>query len=142
MKKKSILYVIALLMLVYPVFSLFNAIEAIGTLTVKEAEQAVVSYEMGVWITWSVLVAIAIFYKWTRGSNFFFFFSYGFILIGFGIIGYLSQSIINTFNLPSHFEDSYTLGVLIAFQKIVSAIILTVFLQAAVWWFTRKWYRR
>ena len=142
MRKKNILYAIVLLMLIYPAFSLFNATEAIGTLPGKEAEQSIISYEIGVWITWFVLAAIAVYYKWTSKSNFFFFFTYGYILISFGIVGYLSQSIINTNHLPSHFEDSYTLGVLISIQKIISAVILTAFLQAGVWWFTRRWHRR
>ena len=137
MRKKKILYSIVLLVLIYPAFSLFNAIEAIGTLSTNEAEQSIVSYEIGVWITWLVLAAISIYYKWTTKSNFFFFFTYGYLILSFGIAGYLSQSVVTTYELPSHFEDSYTLGVLIAVQKIISGVILTAFLQAAVWWFTR-----
>lgn len=142
MRKKSILYTIVLLMLIYPAFSLFNVIEAVGTLPVREAEGSIINYEVSIWITWVVLASISVYYKWNMKSNFFFFFTYGFLLITFGIIGYLSQSVITIYNLPTHFEDSYTLGVLISVQKIISAVIVTAFLQAAVWWFTRRWHRR
>lgn len=142
MRKKAILYVLVLLMFIYPAFALFDAIEAIGDVSAKEAENVIVDYEISVWVTWIVLVSVAVFFKWTRRRNLFFFFTYGYVIIAFGIVGYLSQMIISAYGLPSHFEDSYTLGVLIAVQKIVSAVILTAFLHAAVWWFTRRWHRR
>ena len=142
MKKKKILYVIAFLVLVYPAFTLFHAIEAIGPVEAPEAEAEILNYQVSVWITWIFLVAIAVYFKWTRKRNLFFFFTYGYLLIAFALFGTLSQMLVNAYDLPGPFEDSYTFGVLIAVQNILMAGVLTGFLQGATWWFTRRWHRR
>ena len=142
MQKKNVLWIIAILVLIYPIFALFNATEALGTTTVKGAENQVLNYQVSIWITWVVLVSLAVYYKWTRKKNIFFFFIYAFLVVGFGIFGYLTQNLILAYDLPSQFSDTYTFGLLIALQNIVTSAVLTGFLQAAVWWFTRRWHRR
>ena len=142
MRKKNILRVIAVLVLLYPAFSLFNATEAIGNVAIGEAREKVNTYQLSLWITWLVLASLSIFHKWTRRQNFFFHFTYAFIIVGFGIFGYLNQSLVLGYELQSQFKDTYTLGVLTALQSIITAAVLTIFLQAAVWWFTRRWHRR
>lgn len=142
MKKKSILRIVALLSLIYPVFALFGATETLGEGTVREAENAIISYQVSIWLCWIVLTIVAVYFKWTQKKNFFFFFTYGYIIIAFGLFGYLSQDLILTYDLPSRFEDRYTFAVLTALQYIIMAAVLTGFLQAGVWWFTRRWHRR
>ncbi|MGB7785983.1 MAG: hypothetical protein WBL27_07770 [Salinimicrobium sp.] len=142
MREKNILRIVAVLVLLYPAFSLFTATEAIGVEEVGEAGEKVNSYQLSLWISWIVLVSIAVFHKWTRQQNFFFHYTYAFILVGFGIFGYLSQSLHLAYELPGRFTDDYTFGVLTALQGIITAVVLTIFLQAGVWWFTRRWHRR
>lgn len=142
MRKKSVLRLVAILSLIYPVVALFGATEAIGEVTAREAESEIIGYQVSIWLAWVVLVIVAVYFKWTQKKNFFFFFTYAYLVIAFGLFGYLSQDLILTYNLPSRFEDHYTFAVLTALQNIIMAAVLTGFLQAGVWWFTRRWHRR
>lgn len=142
MKKRYILKILVLLVIFYPAYTLFRANEALGNVLAIEAENSITNYQISVWITWIVLVTVAVFYKWTQKRNYFFFFTYGFLFVAFSILGYLHQEMVNIFDLPSPFRDSYTLGVLTAIQNILVSSILTGFLHAGVWWFTRRWHRR
>lgn len=142
MKKKNLLRVVAVLVLLYPAFCLFNATEALGSAGMQEAGEKVNSYQLSLWLSWIILAAVSVYHKWSRQQNFFFHFTYAFIIVGFGIFGYLSQSLVLVYDLNSRFTDSYTYGVLTALQGIVTASVLTIFLQAGVWWFTRRWHRR
>lgn len=109
---------------------------------VDRVEDSILSYQLSIWLTWLVFVIIAVFYKWTTEKNFFFILTYAFLLLSFGFFGYFVQALVNSFELPSTFEDDYTLGVFTALQNFAVAALLTAFLQAAVWWFTRRWHRR
>jgi hypothetical protein len=141
MKKKSVLRIVAFLALVYPVVALFEASEIIGEGTVREAENEMISYQVSIWLSWVVLVITAVYFKWTQKKNFFFFFTYAYLILAFGLFGYLSQNLVLTYDLPTRFEDHYTFAVLTALQNIIMAAVLTGFLQAGVWWFTRRWHR-
>lgn len=142
MKKKSVLRIVAFLALIYPVIALFGASGSIGEGTLREAESEMISYQVSIWLSWVVLVITAVYFKWTQKKNFFFFFTYAYLVIAFGLFGYLSQDLVLTYDLPSRFEDHYTFAVLTALQNIIMAAVLTGFLQAGVWWFTRRWHRR
>ncbi len=142
MQKKNVLWLVAILTLIYPIHTLFNATGVLGIATVKGAESQILNYQVSIWITWVILIPIAIYYKWTKKKNIFFLFTYAFLIVGFGIFGYLTQNLVLAYDLPSRFSDTYTFGVLLAFQNIITSAILTLFLQAAVWWFTRRWHRR
>lgn len=142
MGKKAILRTFVLLTLLYPAYMLFLANSLLSFGEVQTAEEGILDYQISVWISWVFLVSVAVFYKWTEKRNFFFYFTYAFLLVAFAVYGYLHQELINTFDLPSPFGDKYTLGVLVAFQNVIASVILTAFLQGAVWWFTRRWHRR
>ena len=142
MRKKNFFRIIVVLLLLYPAFCLFNATEALGSTGRLQAEMEINSYQLSLWIVWVVLVSISIFHKWNRKQNFFFHFTYAFLIVGFGIYGYLNQSLVLIYELESVFTDSYTFGILTALQGIITAVVLTAFLQAGVWWFTRRWHRR
>ena len=142
MKKKVILRFLVLLTLIYPAYMLFRADEILGASAIQETENEILNYQVSIWISWVVLVSVAVYYKWTEKKNTFFNFAYGFVIVGFTIYGYLYQSYVSAYDLPSSFSDNYTLGVLMAIQNIVVSVILTGFLQVAVWWFTRRWHRR
>lgn len=88
------------------------------------------------------MVCVAIYYKWITQSNFFFYFIYGFLIVAFIIYGFLMQEMVNTFDITSGFRDNYTQGVIVVLVNLVVAGALTGFLQAGVWWFTRRWHRR
>lgn len=141
-KKKQVLWLMAILILFYPAYALFQATNYLGPEDFKVAENKLVNFQISAWLTWIVLICISIYYKWSRRKNAFFFFTYAYLLIVFGIFGYLSQDLVMVYNLPNQFEDNHTFGFFIALQNILAAGVLTGFLQGAVWWFTRKWHRR
>lgn len=140
MNKKSILLIVFGIILLYPIYSVFQLGQSGNEL--NEVQNAVSNYQISIWISWAILVCIAIYYKWTYKSNFFFTALYAFLLIGFVVFGFYTQKMFNSFNLASGFEDNYSLGVFIALENIVAAAVITGILQACVWWFTRRWHRR
>ena len=141
MKKKNLLKFLFLTVLVYPIFTLFNAVGDLNAEELQEAMDAVLHYQISIWVSWLVLVSASVYFKWSKRKNFFFFFTYAFLVVAFSFLGYLSQEVVNTFELPNKFRDNYSFGVLHALQHIISSVVLTAFLQAAVWWFTRRWHR-
>ncbi|GHA50552.1 hypothetical protein GCM10007103_34130 [Salinimicrobium marinum] len=143
MSKKPVLLVLCLIIVAYPVISIFQLEQTISeAANAAAAHQSLVNYQISVWVSWLVLVFLSIYYKWTQKRNIFFYFTYGFIVVAFSIFGYYTQAIVNNFDLPSRFEDNYTHGVFTGIINIITSGILTGFLQAGVWWFTRRWHRR
>lgn len=143
MKKKTILMIVIALVWLYPVYSLFALEQATGPENqLDQVRVSLLDYQVSLWISWVIMAVIAIYYKWTFKSNFFFSLAYGFLLLGFILFGYYSQRMVSLFDIPSTFDDDHTLGVFAAVQNILVAAILTGFLQAGVWWFTRRWHRR
>lgn len=134
--------VIALVFL-YPAYALFALEQTTGTESqMDQVRVSLRNYQVSIWISWVILAIISIYYKWTRKSNFFFSVTYGFLLLAFILFGYYTQRMVSLFNIPSSFDDNHTLGIFAAVQNIFVAAILTGFLQAGVWWFTRRWHRR
>lgn len=142
MKRKNILRFLFLAVLIYPAFALFNAVGEVDEESLEVATDAIQHYQISVWVSWIVLVSASVYYKWTRQRNFFFFFTYSFLVVAFGFLGYLSQELLNNYDLPNKFRDDYSFGLLQSLQHIITSVVLTAFLQAAVWWFTRRWHRR
>lgn len=142
MRKKSVLKFLFLTVLLYPIFTLFNAVGDLNAPELQEALDAVLHYQISIWISWLVLVSASIYFKWTKKKNFFFFFTYAFLAVAFGFLGYLTQELLSAFDLPNKFKDTYSFGILHALQHIITSVVITAFLQAAVWWFTRRWHRR
>ncbi|WP_029034917.1 hypothetical protein [Salinimicrobium terrae] len=142
MRKKNILRFLFLAVLFYPIFTLFKAVGNLDGTELQEALDSVLHYQISIWVSWLVLVSASIYFKWTKKKNFFFFFTYAFLVIAFAFLGYLSQVLMTGYNLPNKFRDGYSFGVLHALQHIITSVVLTGFLQAAVWWFTRRWHRR
>lgn len=142
-KKKNILLGILIVLLLYPILSVYRLEMVFGNGADPElVSQRLTGYQISIWLSWVVMISVAIFYKWTTGKNSFFYFLYFFLFLAFAVFGYYSQEIINIFGLQSGFKDNYTFGVFAAITNFVVAALLTAFLQASVWWFTRRWHRR
>lgn len=142
MKKKTLLVIIFLLLLFYPLFSLFQLEQALvpGEI-IQEVQAELQSFQRSIWISWVILVALAVYYKWSFKRNLVFYLTYGFLIVAFAVFGIYVQRVVTLFEVPSGFADAYTLGVFSALQNILFSAVLTGFLQAAVWWFTRRWHR-
>ena len=109
--------------------------------TQEEVGRAISGYRLRVWLSWMIMVVIAIYNKWTSGSNNFFKMIYFLLIFTFGIEGIYIQRMVNMYDIATNFQDSYSYGILITLVNIVMAAALTAFLQMGVWWFTRKWHR-
>ena len=142
MRKKNLLKFLFLAVLIYPLFTLFRAVGNLNGVELQDTLDSVLHYQVSVWVSWIVLVSASVYFKWTKQKNFFFFFTYAFLVVAFGFLGYLSQELVTQFDLPNKFRNDYSYGILHALQHIISSVVLTAFLQAAVWWFTRRWHRR
>lgn len=140
---KRILLVIFITILLYPAYKLISLGSYMGTAgSLEEVQREILNYQVSIWISWVVMVCIAVYSKWTEKKNSFFILTYFFVAVGFIFLGIYYQQMISEFDLPSRFRDGYTHGVLVAVQNLLMAGILTGFLQAGVWWFTRRWHRR
>lgn len=143
MKRKTILIILFILLLFYPIYSVFVVEEVMSSgSSIRDAENALVGYQRSIWISWIILVSMAVYYKWIKKKNIIFYITYAFLFVAFAVYGIYVQKLVTDYNVPSNFNDSYTLGVFTALQNILASAILTGFLQAAVWWFTRRWHRR
>ena len=135
--------ILFLLLLLYPLYAVFRLEEGISSGNeLKVVEIALLGFQRSIWLTWLALAAMAVYYKWIKQRNFIFYFTYAFLFVAFSVYGIYVQRLVTAYNIPSGFEDSYTLAVFSAFQNIIMAGVLTGFLQAGVWWFTRRWHRR
>lgn len=143
MGKKAIFFLIFGLILLYPAAILFQLEALFGKSSNEEQVlQTLNNFQISLWISWSVMVTVAIVHKWKYRKNILFWLVYTFLGIGFGVFGVYSQMIANHLEIATGFHDGYTFGVLIALKNIVAAVVLTAILQACVWWFTRRWHRR
>lgn len=143
MKKKTFLILLFLLVLIYPVITLFLLQDGFNRiLDLEELQHRIRDYQISLWISWIIWASISVYYKWIQKLNFFFYLTYGVLLPGFVIFGIFYQKMVLQFQLPSRFSDTYTLGVLASLQNIITIAVLTGILQASVWWFTRRWHRK
>lgn len=143
MNKKIIFGLLFFLLLLYPAISVFQLHQTIQDQnSAKMIDQQLMAYQLSIWLSWLIMVIISIYYKWTTKRNDFFYFIYFFLLVGFGIFGFYFQKSVTILEIETSFRDNYTLGVFATLQNFAAAGILTGFLQAAVWWFTRRWHRR
>lgn len=143
MDKQKLYIIITALVLLYPVITLFNLAGSFSEAADPQiAGKALRNYLSSVWVVWVVITVLAVQFKWTTGRNLFFFVVYGIVLVGFTIYGYYVQRMITVYELPNSFDDNHSYGIFAFLQHTLSASILTGLLQAAVWWFTRRWHRR
>ncbi|MGM1056561.1 MAG: hypothetical protein ACQEWG_11800 [Bacteroidota bacterium] len=140
--KKKMLIIILLLIIIYPIFSFVLLEQTLSDEPSLEAAQdQIYNFRLSIWISWIVFAVVSVYYKWTREENLFFNITYIFLLIAFSFFGYSIQNMSNIFDLPTRFDDNYSLGVFTAIQNFFAPAVLTIFLQLAVWWFTRKFHR-
>lgn len=143
MNKKLLFLIIFLVLILYPVYTLVH-LEQVRTEYggMKLFQEGLNHYQISIWVVWLFMVALAIYYKWTSEKNIFFHTIYGFLLVAYLIYGWYLQQMVTYYGIETGFRDDYTLVVFKTIQSFAISAILTAFLQAAVWWFTRRWHRR
>tara|TARA_R100000789_G_C2945986_1_gene133577 strand:- start:127 stop:501 length:375 start_codon:yes stop_codon:yes gene_type:complete len=123
MKFKQILIILFLVILIYPIYSVFQLFE--------NQEGVFINYQISIWISWILMIAIATVYKWRSKKNMFFYWIYAVLVIGFAILGfYLEDQNVN-----------YRMANFVAIKNFLMAMGFTLFIQVSIWWFSRKWHR-
>lgn len=141
MSQKKILLGLLCLLLLYPVLMFFQLERSMELNTdLTRVKQMIANYQVSIWISWVVFAAVSVFHKWTQKKNFFFIFTYCFLAIAFTIFGFYLRSALNQFNIEAGEEENFSSFT--AFFNFVVSAMLTGFLQASTWWFTRRWHRR
>ena len=110
--------------------------------TQEEVVQGLAGYRLRVWLSWVIMVVVAVYHKWRTESNLFFKMIYLFMILAFGVEGIYIQRLINSFDVATNFQDSYTYGILRSVINIIMVVAITAALHLSVWWFTRKWHRK
>lgn len=143
MNKRLFLLGILILSLLIPGLYLLHLENVfINGSTQEDVGRALSGYRLRVWVSWLIMVIVAVYYKWTTGNNNFFKMIYFLIFFSFGMEGIYLQRMVNMFDIATSFQDSYSYGIFITLINIFMAAALTAFLQVGVWWFTRRWHRR
>lgn len=123
MNRKKILIILFFIVLLYPLYSVSQLIE--------NQEGVFINYQISIWISWILMIGIAIIYKWKTKKNMFFYWIYVFLVTGFALLGfYLEDQDIN-----------FKLANFIAIKNLLTVMGFTIFIQICVWWFSRKWHR-
>lgn len=143
MNKKPLLLLLLFLILLYPLYKGFET----GSILfseggVDEVTGSITAFQLSIWVVWLFIVSFAVYFKWSAKQNLFFYITYTLLVLDFGMYGVFTQKAVNLYDLPTRFEDNYTLGVFTAVQQMLIAGILTFFLQFSVKIFETKWHRR
>ncbi|MDT0689017.1 hypothetical protein RM549_04425 [Salegentibacter sp. F188] len=144
-KPGRILLILLLLTLIYPVWSYFQLQDIEGETAVNEyLLNSIQNYLVSIWISWLVFVGISVFWKWTREENIFFYFTYGFLLLAWAVLGVYVQDVNYSGSNASGgmAVGNYPVMTMMVLQHFVASVVLTIFLQISSWWFTRRWHRR
>lgn len=142
MKTKNILLIVFTIVLLFPLYAVLQIFQLETTATAEEATSTVNFLQISIWISWVFMVSMAIYYKWVQQSNFFFVITYIFVIAAFGFFGFLLDDVINKYGIGSRLGDQYPVAIYTFIRNVVASIAFTVFLQLAVFWFTRKWHRK
>jgi len=143
MNKKLILLGILVLSLLIPGLYLLHLESVFNNGSSQdEVVRALAGYRLRVWLSWVIMVIVAIYHKWTTESNLFFKMIYLFMILAFGVEGIYIQRLVNRFEVLTTFQDSNTYGILMTVINLIMITAITAFLHIGVWWFTRKWHRK
>lgn len=143
MNKKLILLGILVLSLLIPGLYLLHLESVFNNGSSQdEVVRALTGYRLRVWLSWVIMVIVAIYHKWTTESNLFFKMIYLFMILAFGVEGIYIQRLVNRFEVLTTFQDSNTYGILMTVINLIMITAITAFLHIGVWWFTRKWHRK
>ncbi len=142
MTTKRLLLSLFILVLLFPVYVIYRFESLPFETGIEKVRSLQKLMQISLWISWVIVVSIAVYYKWTRKNNLFFLLVYIFIGLGFTLFGHYVDQISTTYKITTSLDEDFPVGIFVAVQNIVTALILTAFLQISVWWFTRRWHRR
>lgn len=93
------------------------------------------------WILWLLLVSMAVYQKWKRKKELMFYVTYAFLGLGLAVFVWIAMS------LPVNTPGDTTLSVgiqakyLLIIKNFSVMMVMTIFLQISVWWFTHHRHR-
>lgn len=143
MSRKSIVLSGVVILILYPLFTLWGAFSALNLVNEAQlVEDRILNFQIAIWITWILITVLAIYYKWTRKKDLIFYLTYAYILAAFTILAFLIVRFYSLYDLKGQVTDPLSFGIISVLPNIFTAAVLTGLLQIAVWWFTRRWHRK
>ncbi|WP_276165409.1 hypothetical protein [Zobellia alginiliquefaciens] len=140
-RKESILSLVFVLLLGIPIFILIDLGTAVDTGNWEELERGLVNYLISIWSVWILTVSIAVYYKWTEKNNLYFFMNYSYLIVAFGFFIHYNATLLNNIELPQSYASNRLTFIRTA-KHLMPILFATGYLQASVWWFSKKWHRK
>lgn len=140
-RKHSLLSLAFTVLMAVPIFLIIQMGKSVNDQNWETLQLASVNYLIGIWVCWVFTVSIAIYYKWTEKSDFFFRFNYAYLIVAFVIFAHYNDQLFLNLDISG---ESYGKNMLNAIRTIKNAVPIlgaTLYLQASVWWFEKKWHR-
>lgn len=100
-----------------------------------------ITYLIIVWFLWLILVSFAVYQKWKKKKELMFYLTYALLGLAFAMLIWIAMS------LPGNTSGYASIGgihgkYLILIKNFPIMLIMTIFLQISVWWFTNRWHRK
>ena len=140
--KKSILFLVFSIFMVFPVYFIVLIGEDIRTGNWELLQPRLVYYLMSIWGTWIFTISIAVYHKWMEKKNLFFYLNYAFILLTMVFFMTFNAKLLDHIHNSSQTQDKEMLNLMRTGQHLVPLVLATIYLQASVWWFRKKWHRK
>lgn len=140
--KKSILFLVFVILMVFPMYFIVLIGEDVRTGNWEMLQPRLVFYLMSIWGAWIFTISIAVYYKWTEKKNLFFYLNYALILLTMGFFMIFNAKLLDHIHTESQIQDKGMLNLIRTGQHLVPLVLATIYLQASVWWFRKKWHRK
>ncbi|MBZ9631290.1 hypothetical protein LB465_10915 [Salegentibacter sp. LM13S] len=123
-------------------FFLFKLEQAFSEIeTAQVVQQAIQNFQISIWIGWILITGPAIYLRWKYGNQLLFIINYLTVITAFIFLGfYVNRGAeLELWSLGDSFREN------VIFMVIMNILLIcgmTAFVQAAIWWFSKKWHRR
>jgi len=140
--KKLILCLVFSIFMVFPMYFIMLIGEDIRTGNWEVLQSRLVYYLMSIWGTWIFTISIAVYYKWTEKKHLFFYLNHAFILLTMVFFMTFNAKLLDHIHNSSQTQDKEMLNLMRTGQHLALLVFATIYLQASVWWFRKKWHRK
>lgn len=139
--KKLISWIVAGLGFVLIVIFLFRLDQSFSEIQdSKIIPVAIKNYHLSIWCGWILITFSAIYASWKKNTHLLFIIDYLIMITAFILLGYYMDKAV-TYNLWT-VGTSLQQGVFfMVIKNIILICVMTGFIQASLWWFSKRWHR-
>lgn len=103
--------------------------------------ETIITYLIIAWILWLILVSFAVYQKWKKKKELMFYITYAFLGLVLAALVWIALSLPE--NAPGNVvtPGGIQAKYLIIIKNFPVMLLMTIFLQISVWWFTHRWHR-